>query len=106
MDIDTTGFELGMPTKLEMLEQHSLLLQAEYEQAADALSKARTDIRHLIEMLDNANRRRGEPMRVCAKAEYLLTDFRAENARLETRIEEARKEIRRLKRKLIEATPR
>lgn len=106
MDIDTTGFEFGMPTRLEMLEQQSLLMQAEFEQAADALTKARADIQRLVRMLDDAEKRRDEAVRAHAKAEYILTDFRGENDRLEKRVLEQAARIRGLERRLSAATGR
>ncbi|WP_175649496.1 hypothetical protein [Pseudomonas sp. Marseille-P9899] len=99
-DIDTTGFELGIPTHIEMLEQQCLLMQSEYELVADLLAKAQADIRRLVRILDEAERRRDLAIKVRDQAEYVLTDFRAENARLEKRIEEQQREIRSLKRKL------
>ncbi|MFD2641880.1 hypothetical protein [Pseudomonas japonica] len=99
-DIDTTGFELGMPTRIEMLEQQNLLMQAEYEQTADALTKARADIERLVHMLDNAERRRDAAIRANAKAENLLIDFREENERLEKRLLEQNARVRSLERQL------
>ncbi|WP_462402198.1 hypothetical protein [Pseudomonas sp. Marseille-QA0332] len=100
MDIDTTGFELGIPTREEMLEHQITLVQAEYETANEALTKARADIENLVCMLDEANCQRDQAKTLSARNEYILRDFRAENARLEKRIEELQMEIRGLRRKL------
>ncbi len=103
MDIDTTGFELGMPTREEMLVHQVTLLQAECEDSTEALTKARKDIQYLVACLDQANRQRDQAKKICARTEYILTDFRAENARLEKRIEDLYREIRGLKRRLNDA---
>lgn len=100
MEIDTTGFELGIPSREEMLEQQVTLLQAEYEDAIEALTKARKDIEHLVRLLDSAIEQVARQKAGWAQAEYILTDFRAENARLEKRIEDLYREIRGLRRKL------
>lgn len=48
MIIDDDSFALGMPTPMEMLEQHALLLQGENEQLQYALSRARKNIEKLV----------------------------------------------------------
>ncbi|MFV2948033.1 hypothetical protein [Pseudomonas japonica] len=106
MDIDETGFELGMPTRLEMLEQQCLLVQSEYEQATEMLSKAQADIRRLVSMLDTAEGRRDLAIKERDRAEYILTDFRGENARLEARVLEQAARIRGLERRLDAVTRR
>ena len=106
MDIDTTGFELGMPTRLEMLEQQCLLMQSEYEQIGEMLTKAQADIRRLVSMLDTAAGRRDLAIKERDKSEALLTDFRGENARLEKRVLEQAARIRGLERRLHEAAKR
>ena len=106
MDIDTTGFELGMPTRLEMLEQQCLLMQSEYEQIAEMLTKAQADISRLVSILDTAEGRRDLAIKERDKAESLLTDFRGENARLEKRVLEQAARIRGLERRLDAATKR
>jgi len=46
--IDDDSFSLGMPTPMEMLEQHALLLQGENEQLQHDLSRARKNIEKLV----------------------------------------------------------
>jgi hypothetical protein len=46
--IDDDSFSLGMPTPMEMLEQHALLLQGENEQLQHNLSRARKNIEKLV----------------------------------------------------------
>lgn len=48
MIIDDDSFALGMPTSMEMLEQHALLLQGENEQLQHDLSQARKNIEKLV----------------------------------------------------------
>lgn len=48
MIIDDDSFALGMPTSMEMLEQHALLLQGENEQLQHDLSRARANIEKLV----------------------------------------------------------
>ncbi|WP_461531180.1 hypothetical protein [Pseudomonas sp. 210_17 TE3656] len=48
MIIDDDSFSLGMPTPMEMLEQHALLLQGENEQLQHDLSRARKNIEKLV----------------------------------------------------------
>ncbi|MNJ37893.1 hypothetical protein D3C77_327290 [compost metagenome] len=48
MIIDDDSFSLGMPTALEMLEQHALLLEGENEQLQHDLSRARKNIEKLV----------------------------------------------------------
>lgn len=48
--IDDTGFELGMPTRVEMLKHHCTLLCAELETTRYDLRKAHRDIVRLIVM--------------------------------------------------------
>lgn len=48
--IDDTGFELGMPTRVEMLKHHCTLLCAELETTRRDLRKAHRDIARLIVM--------------------------------------------------------
>ncbi|WP_327440291.1 hypothetical protein [Pseudomonas donghuensis] len=48
MIIEDDSFSLGMPTPMEMLEQHALLLQGENEQLQHDLSRARKNIEKLV----------------------------------------------------------
>lgn len=48
--IDDTGFELGMPTRVEMLKHHCTLLCAELEMTRCDLRKAHQNIARLIVM--------------------------------------------------------
>lgn len=48
MIIDDDSFSLGMPTPMEMLEQHALLLQGENEQLQHDFSRARKNIEKLV----------------------------------------------------------
>ncbi|MDD1977104.1 hypothetical protein [Pseudomonas tussilaginis] len=48
MIIDDDSFSLGMPTPMEMLEQHALLLQGENEKLQHDLSRARKNIEKLV----------------------------------------------------------
>ncbi|QYX48909.1 MULTISPECIES: hypothetical protein [unclassified Pseudomonas] len=48
MIIEDDSFALGMPTPMEMLEQHALLLQGENEQLQHDLSRARKNIEKLV----------------------------------------------------------
>ena len=48
MIIDDDSFSLGVPTPMEMLEQHALLLQGENEQLQHDLSRARKNIEKLV----------------------------------------------------------
>lgn len=50
MDIDTTGFEHGMPTQVEMLEHQSHLLMAENEDLRVQLAQAKANITKLVEI--------------------------------------------------------
>lgn len=50
MDIDTTGFELGMPTLNELLQQQCHLLCNENDQLRVELTKARRNIQKLVEI--------------------------------------------------------
>ncbi|MNJ60327.1 hypothetical protein D3C77_560490 [compost metagenome] len=48
MIIEDDSFALGMPTPMEMLQQHALLLQGENEQLQHDLSRARKNIEKLV----------------------------------------------------------
>ncbi|MNJ26954.1 hypothetical protein D3C77_214470 [compost metagenome] len=48
MDIDTTGFELGMPSTIEMLQHQSHMLIAENDQLRYELTQAKANIRKLV----------------------------------------------------------
>ncbi|MNE47134.1 hypothetical protein D3C80_1415170 [compost metagenome] len=48
MIIEDDSFALGMPTPMEMLEQHALLLQGENEQLQHHLYRARKNIEKLV----------------------------------------------------------
>lgn len=48
MDIDTIGFELGMPTREEMLEHQSHMLCNENDQLRRDLSRAKRNIEKLV----------------------------------------------------------
>ncbi|WP_332774443.1 hypothetical protein [Pseudomonas sp. ESBL1] len=50
MDIDTAGFELGMPTREEMLEHQSHILCNENDQLRRELAKAKRNIEKLVEI--------------------------------------------------------
>jgi hypothetical protein len=50
MDIDTTGFEHGMPTQIEMLEQQSHLLMAENDDLRAKLVQAQANITKLVDI--------------------------------------------------------
>ncbi|MCF1487612.1 hypothetical protein LZ838_09580 [Pseudomonas sp. AA27] len=50
MDIDTAGFELGMPTHVEMLEHQCHMLCNENDQLRRALAKAQRNINKLVEI--------------------------------------------------------
>ena len=50
MDIDTTGFELGMPTREEMLEHQSHMLCNENDQLRRELVRAKRNIEKLVEI--------------------------------------------------------
>lgn len=55
MNIDTTGFEHGMPTQVEMLEQHSHLLMAENDDLRARLAQAQANITKLVEINQGLN---------------------------------------------------
>ena len=55
MDIDTTGFELGMPTHVEMLEQQSHILMAENDELRAKLDQAQANITKLVEINQGLN---------------------------------------------------
>jgi len=50
MDIDTTGFELSMPTLHELLQQQCSMLCHENEHLRIELTKTRFNIQKLIEI--------------------------------------------------------
>lgn len=50
MDIDTSGFELGMPTRIEMLEHQSNMLCNENDSLRLELAKAQRNIAKLVEI--------------------------------------------------------
>lgn len=50
MDIDTSGFELGMPTHTELLEQQCHLLCHENDQLRRELARSRRNIQKLVEI--------------------------------------------------------
>jgi FtsZ-binding cell division protein ZapB len=50
MDIDTTGFELGMPTRVEMLDHQCHMLCNENDQLRQALANAQRNINKLVEI--------------------------------------------------------
>ena len=54
--IDDAGFELGMPTRVEMLQHYNRLLEAELETARRDLRKAHKDIAGLIVMYRDSAR--------------------------------------------------
>lgn len=54
--IDDTGFELGMPTHVEMLQHYNRLVEAELETTRQDLRKAHKDIAGLIVMYRNSSR--------------------------------------------------
>lgn len=53
--IDDTGFELGMPTHVEMLQHYNRVLEAELETTRLSLRKAHSDIAGLIVMYRNTS---------------------------------------------------
>ncbi|WP_060497690.1 hypothetical protein [Pseudomonas sp. NBRC 111133] len=55
MDIDTTGFEHGMPTQVEMLEQQSHLLMAENDDLRAQLAQAQANITKLVDINQGLN---------------------------------------------------
>ncbi|QXH53215.1 hypothetical protein KSS94_08900 [Pseudomonas fakonensis] len=50
MDIDTSGFELGMPTRFEMLEHQSHMLCNENDALRLELARAQHNITKLVEI--------------------------------------------------------
>lgn len=56
MLIDDKGFELGMPTREEMIRHQVVLLKHEREDAWLRLAKANEDIQRLIEINEGLNR--------------------------------------------------
>ena len=54
--IDDTGFELGMPTHVEMLKHQCTLLCAELETTRTNLRKAHQNIRRLIVMYRDSSK--------------------------------------------------
>lgn len=55
MNIDTTGFEHGMPTKVEMLEQQSHILMAENDDLRAKLAQAQANITKLVDINQGLN---------------------------------------------------
>lgn len=100
MNIDDTGFELGMPTPVEVLQQQLLLVQAEYENAMVALARARQDIRSLVDMHAQCMRDRQGAQRSLAQAQRELLDKRSLIYRLEVRVDEQETRIRLLEQQL------
>lgn len=72
MDIDTTGFELGMPTREEILEHQSQLLTSEIERLHQELSQAKANIAKLVEINQDLNRRVGAEFKRANEAHILL----------------------------------
>lgn len=97
MDIDTTGFELGMPTKLEMLEQQCLLLVAECEDARAALAKAKNDLGRMIAMHAEAMRGRKMAERSMREAEHRARSMAEQNYILENLRDEQEQQIKLLR---------
>ncbi|MCE1020457.1 hypothetical protein LU640_30085 [Pseudomonas monteilii] len=56
MDIDTTGFQYGMPTQVEMLEQQSYLLMAENDELRAKLAQAQANITKLVDINQGLNK--------------------------------------------------
>lgn len=52
-DIDTTGFELGMPTHVDMLKHQCHMLSNENDQFRRDLAKARRNIQKLVDINQN-----------------------------------------------------
>lgn len=57
MDIDTTGFELGMPTRVEMLEHQSHMVMADNDELRVKLAQAQANIQKLVEINQDLNTR-------------------------------------------------
>jgi hypothetical protein len=61
MNLDENTCEwLGLPSPLEMYQQHCLLLENEIQELNLLLSKARADIFGLVSMLDEARAKKDE----------------------------------------------
>lgn len=56
MDIDDSGFELGMPTRMEVLQHQCERLCNENDQLRHELSKAKRHISQLVEINQDLNR--------------------------------------------------
>jgi len=55
MDIDTTGFEQGMPSRLEMLEHQYHMLCSENDELRRDLALARRNIEKLVDINQDLN---------------------------------------------------
>lgn len=55
MDIDTTGFEYGMPSQIEMLDHQCHLLSGENDSLRQELAVAHQNLRKLIDINQSLN---------------------------------------------------
>lgn len=62
-DIDCTGFELGMPTREEMLEQQCRLLESEIEELCRELRASRQRVAKLVVMFADSENQVAELMK-------------------------------------------
>lgn len=49
-DLEELAFLLGSPSEAQMWKQHAVLIEAELEMVQTELSKARRDIKRLVDM--------------------------------------------------------
>lgn len=99
IDDETCGW-LGLPTPLEMYQQHCLLLENEIQELNGQLRKAREDIFGLVSMLGQAQAKKDEFASYLRKRGAEAAAMRKEIDRLTTAANSNRREADELREKL------
>ncbi|MGU9857078.1 hypothetical protein [Pseudomonas sp. LF245] len=105
LDEDTCEW-LGLPSPLEMYQQHCLLLENEIQELNLLLSKARTDIFGLVSMLSEAQAKKDEFAGYLRVRGTEAAAMRKEIADLTTSAGSSKREAEGLRRIVNEMRPR
>lgn len=82
--IDDSGFELGMPTHVEMLQHYNRLLEAELDATRLCLRKAHSDIAGLIVMYRDSSKELAELKVEHGRLQWTLSDVYRRQSEQET----------------------
>lgn len=83
--VDDTGFELGQPTHVEMLQHYNRLLEAELDTTRLCLRKAHSDIAGLIVMYRDTSTELAALKREHERLRWTLSDMYRRESEHETK---------------------